>query len=164
MTTQGWTIVALASSATAGLLAVGLLFVLAGDRRRRRLARPNWERMLTDNDYFRLSVSRVLQARGYHVKGFRVMRDPLERQDRQILFALVKKGEIYAAVCFRWAVPITSEIISHFGESLAATKASRGMIVTTSWFTDAAKVAAHELPVELLNGDQLQIWMDSIWS
>jgi Restriction endonuclease len=163
MTIEQWRGVAVVASIFAGLLALGLLIVLRVDRQRRIAARPNWERMLADTRYFRESVWRIFRARGYKVQWARAFNDPIERQQREVVFALNYRGELVAALCGQWVIPITSEIITRFEKALATTQAQRGMIVTTSWFTDAAKEAARGLPVELHDGEQLTAWIQEIW-
>lgn len=79
------------------------------------------------------------------------------------MFALTQRGELVAALCGRWVIPITSEVITRFQQALATTQAKRGMIVTTSYFTDAAKAAAIGLPVELYDREQLAEWITGIW-
>jgi|SRR5579859_6927993 len=147
-----------------GLTGIGLLIVLRWERKKRQAARPNWQRMMADTAYFRQSVWRIFRARGYKVKWARVFVDPIERQPREVVFALTYRGELVAALCGRWVIPITSEIITRFQEALGTTQAKRGMIVTTSYFTDAARAAAIGLPVELHDGKQLAEWMADIWA
>jgi Restriction endonuclease len=163
MSVEQWRGVALAASVLAGLIALGLLIVLRLDRRRRLAARPSWERMLADPDYFKQSVWRILRARGCKVRWARGYDDSIERQPREVVFALIHRGELVAALCGRWVIPITSEIITRFDRALATTRARRGMIITTSWFTDAAIEAAQGRPVELLDGKQLAAWIEDIW-
>lgn len=164
MTAEDWRNVALVASVFAVLIALALLIVLRLDRRRRLAARPDWARMLADTDYFRQSVWRIFRARGYKVQWARAFNDPIERQEREVVFALTRRGELVAALCGRWVIPITSEIITRFDKALATTQARRGMIVTTSYFTDAAKDAARGLPVELHDGQQLAAWIEDIWA
>jgi HJR/Mrr/RecB family endonuclease len=143
--------------------ALGLLILLRWDRRRRLATRPEWARMLADTDYFKQSVWRIFRARGYKVQWARAFNDPIERQPRDVVFALTWRGELVVAVCGRWVIPITSDVITRFQQALATTQAKRGMIVTTSFFTDAAKAAAIGLPVELHDREQLARWMTEIW-
>ena len=147
----------------AGTAALGLLLLLRWDRARRLATRPNWERMLADTEYFKQSIWRIFRARGYKVQWVRVVTDPIERQEREMVFALMQRGELSVALCGRWVIPITSEIVTRYQKALATTKAKRGMIVTTSWFTDAAKSAAFGLAVELHDGRQLEEWIEDIW-
>jgi len=157
-------VVVVAVALMIALTAISLLIVLRLDRQRRLAARPNWERMLADPIYFKQSVWRILRARGYKVQWARGYDDPIERQPREVVFALSHRGELVAALCGRWVIPITSEIITRFDQALATTHARRGMIVTTSWFTDAAIDAAQGKPVELLDGKQLAQWIAEIWA
>jgi len=143
---------------------MGLLVLLRNQRQARMNARPNWARMLADTSYFKQSVWRVFRARGYQVQWAKVFTDPIERQQREVVFALTIRGELVAALCGRWVIPITSEIITRFEDALTTTQAHRGMIVTTSHFTDAAKAAAVGRPVELCDGDQLSEWIEDIWA
>jgi len=154
----------IALSTLAGIGAAGLLLLLRWDRRRRLAARPVWARMLAEPKYFQQSVWRIFRARGYQVQWARAFNDPIERQPREVVFALTQRGELVVALCGRWVIPITSEIVTRYRQALATTKASRGMIVTTSYFTDAAREAAHGLPVELHDGQQLAEWIRDIWA
>jgi len=164
MSIDSWRTVALLAAVLAGLIAAGLLLLLRWDRRRRLAARPDWARMLADSDYFKQSVWRIFRARGYRVEWARAFNDPIERQEREVVFALTRRGELVAALCGRWVIPITSEIITRFEKALATTQAQRGMIVTTSYFTDAARAEAAGLPVELHDGRQLAEWIEDIWA
>jgi len=163
MTIEQWRDLAVLASVCAGLLALGLLFLLRWDWRRRLAVRPEWARMLADTNYFKQSVWRIFRARGYKVQWARTFIDPIERQPREVVFALTHRGELVAALCGRWVIPITSEVITRFDQALATTQAKRGMIVTTSVFTEAAKTAGIGLPVELYDGEQLAKWIGEIW-
>lgn len=164
MTPTDWRDVALVASVFAGLIALGLLLVLGLDRQRRLAARPDWDRMLADPEYFRQSVWRILRARGYQVKWARVFDDPIERQPREVVFALTQRGQLVAALCGRWVIPITSEVITRYHAALTTTQAQRGLIITMSWFTDAAREAARGFPVELHDGHDLADWIEDIWA
>lgn len=153
----------LLASAFLAITAGVLLFGLRWDRRRRALSRPDWQRMLADTTYFRNACWRIFRARGFEVQWARVFNDRIERQPREVVFALKHRGELVVALCGRWVIPITSEVITRYERALATTQARRGMIVTTSWFTDAAKAAAIGLPVELHDAHQLVEWMQAIW-
>lgn len=153
----------LAALVAAWLVALGLLLLLIREgRRRRQLARPDWNRMLADADYFRRSVMSLLQSRGYKVIRFGVFDDPLERQPREVVFALTRKGEIYAALAGRWVTPITSEMITRFEAGLKSTNAHAGLIIVTSYFSHAALERARGLPVELIDGDGMREWIQQI--
>ena len=117
MTIEQWRGVAVVASTFAGLIALGLLILLRVDRQRRQAARPNWERMMADTTYFRQSVWRIFRARGYKVQWARVFTDTIERQPREVVFALTHRGELVAALCGRWVIPITSEIITRKHEN-----------------------------------------------
>src|SRR5262245_42340651 len=114
MTLDDWRTVALVVSPLAGVVALALLLVLRWDRKRRLAQRPDWARMLADTKYFQQSVWRILRARGYQVEWARTMQDPIERQPREVVFALTYRGELVAALAGRWVIPITSEIITRF--------------------------------------------------
>lgn len=157
-------IVAVVASVFTGLIAIGLLILLRWERKRRLAIRPDWARMLADTNYFKQSVWRIFRARGYKVQWARAIVDSIERQPREVVFALTQRGELVAALCGRWVIPITSEVITRFERALATTQAKRGLIVTTSYFTDAAKAAAVGLPVELCDGQQLAEWITDIWA
>src|SRR5258708_34032337 len=110
-------------AAALALTALGLLIVLRVDRQRRQAARPNWQRMMADTTYFRQSVWRIFRARGYKVRWAKAFVDPIERQPREVVFALTYRGELVAALCGRWATPITSEIVTRLTRGLTTTKA-----------------------------------------
>ncbi len=164
MTNEVWRGVAIVAGALAALTAIGLLIILQRDRKQRALARPNWERMLAEPRYFRDSCWRIFRAQGYQIAWARGFPDPIERQEREVVFLLRWHGEMIVALCGRWVIPITSEIVTRYRAALATTPARRGMIVTTSWFTDAAKDAARGLPVELHDGQQLAVWIRDFWA
>jgi hypothetical protein len=132
-------------------------------RRRRRKLRPEWARMLADTDYFHKSISRILAARGYQVERSWVITDPIERQAREVVLAVRRRGVPHAALCGRWVIPITSEVVARFEAALASTHARRGLIVTTSHFTEAAVQKAAGYPVELVDGEELKAWIREIW-
>lgn len=158
-----WRTVAIVASALAGLMALGLLILLGRERQRRLRARPVWARMLAEPRYFRDSIWRIFRARGYRVEWARVLRDPIDRQEHEVIFALRSRGELVLALCGRWVIPITSEVITRYQKALATTPASRGIILTTSHFTDAAREAARGLPIELHDAGELGAWIESIW-
>ncbi len=151
----------LIAAAVIGL--AGLVWLVADYRRKRQARRPNWQRMLADTPYFRQSMQRIFTARGYEVLQWWEFRDPIERQVREVVFALRKRGHLYAALCGRWVIPITSEVITRFEKALKTTQAAAGLIVTTSYFSDAALERARGLPVELHDGDTLLGWIGELW-
>lgn len=117
--------------------------------------------MLAETDYYRQALSQLFRQRGYTVMGSWVMRDPQEREPREILFSLRKNSTVYAALCVRWVVPVTSDVIERFEGALAATRAETGMIVTTSTFTPAALERARGLPVQLFERRDVLEWIAS---
>jgi len=125
--------------------------------------RPDWRLMLNDVDYFRRALARLFMARGYLVRGNWVHQDPLDETPREVIFALERGGTRYAALCVRWIVPVTSDVIGRFEQSLPATQANVGMIVTTSIFTDGALERARGLPVELYDREILLKWIELAW-
>jgi hypothetical protein len=126
--------------------------------------RPEWRLMLADMDYFRRALARLFTARGYAVRGQWVHHDPLDETPREVMFALERSGTRYAALCVRWIVPVTSDVIGRFERSLPDTRADVGMIVTTSVFTDGALERARGLPIELVDRDHLRSWIELAWS
>lgn len=156
-------LVGLAALALAALVLMAMLWLLRSYRLRRQLARPAWPRMLAETNYFRHAMVRILLARGYTVLRWWEIKDPIERQTREIVFALKRGDQLHAALAGRWVIPITSEVITRFEKAMVTTKASSGMIVTTSYFSDAARARAAGLPVELHDGAQLQKWIAQIW-
>ena len=163
LTEVEWRAVGLSALIAAGVSAAALLALLAWLRRRRELARPVWHSMLADTEYFQQSMVRVFQAKGYRVLRSWSVQDRIERQEREVVLALSKRGETHAALCGRWVIPITSEIVSRFENALAQTQARQGWIVTTSYFTPAAKAQAESYEVELVDGAALQKWITEIW-
>jgi restriction endonuclease Mrr len=91
--------------------------------------------------------------------------DPIERQQREVVPALSRRSVSHAALCGRWVISIAPEVVTRFEEALAQTPAQRGMIVTTSHFTDAARerAGATAYEVDLVDGDGLQRWIEEIW-
>lgn len=160
----GWRTVGLVALGLAGLAALVLLLLLRELRRRSALARPAWPRMMAETPYFHRALQRVFRARGYRIEQTWPIRDPIERQTREIVFALVdRRGRRLAALCGRWVIPITSEVISRFENALATTRADAGLIVTTSEFTTAARERAAGRPVQLYDGADLRRWLFEIW-
>ena len=125
--------------------------------------RPEWRRMLSDVDYFQQAMAKLFAARGYSVQGLWVHQDPLDETPREVIFALERGGTRYAALCVRWIVPVTSEVIGRFEQSLPSTQADIGMIATTSIFTAGALERAHGLRLELYDREQLQKWIEAAW-
>ena len=152
---------------TALLAALGLaaLAALAVPllRRRRRMATPNWQRLVADTDYYRRVLGVVFPAQGYQVGGYRIFQDPLEEEPREILYSLRRDGRLYAALCVRWIVPVTSEVVGRFEQALRTTRAGQGLIVTTSVFTEAARERARGLPVDLYDREALGEWIRVVW-
>jgi hypothetical protein len=125
--------------------------------------RPDWRLMLGDVDYFQQAMAKLFAARGYAVHGLWVHQDPLDETPREVMFALERGGTRYAALCVRWIVPVTSDVIGRFEQSLPATQADIGMIATTSIFTDGALERARGLRVELYDREHLQKWIAFAW-
>lgn len=151
-----------AALAVLGVAALGLLALLLM-RRRMWLAPPEWPRLTADTDYFRRVLGVLLPAQGFQVGGYQVFHDPLEEAPRTILFSLRKDGTLYAALCVRWIVPVTSDIIGRFEQALAHSQADRGLIVTTSVFTEAARERARGLPVTLYDREDVGQWIEAAW-
>jgi len=125
--------------------------------------RPDWRLMLDDEDYFRQALARLFLSRGYLVRGDWVHQDPLDETPREVMFALERGGTRFAALCVRWIVPVTSDVIGRFEQSLPATQANVGMIVTTSIFTEGALERARGLPVELYDREHILKWIEQTW-
>lgn len=145
-----------------GLALLALLGLLLM-RRRRSMAPPEWQRVLADTEYFRRVLSRVFPARGYQVTGYRLYQAPRDEQPRELVFALRKEGVLYAALCVRWIVPVTSDVVGRFEQALAASKAEQGLIVTTSLFTEAARERARGLPLALYDREDVGAWIGEVW-
>ena len=125
--------------------------------------RPDWRLMLNDVEYFQQAMSKLFAARGYMVRGLWVHHDPLDETPREVIFALERGGTRYAALCVRWIVPVTSDVIGRFEKSLPATEADIGLIATTSIFTDGALERARGLRLELVDRNELQKWIALAW-
>jgi HJR/Mrr/RecB family endonuclease len=54
-------------------------------------------------------------------------------------------------------------VIGRFEQSLPASRADVGIIVTTSIFTDGALERARGLPVELYDRDHILKWIEQAW-
>jgi hypothetical protein len=144
------------------LAALALLAVLMV-RRRGHMAAPEWPRLMADTDYYRRMLSVVFPVQGYVVGGYQVYQAPQEEAPREIVFSLRKDGVLYAALCVRWIVPVTSDIVGRFEQALNASKASQGLIVTTSIFTEGARERARGLPVVLVDREELEAWIRAVW-
>jgi hypothetical protein len=146
-------------------LGLATLLVLSGllMRRRARMALPEWQRLVADTDYYRRVLNIVFPTQGYQVGGSRVFHDPLEEEAREIVYSLRKDGHLYAALCVRWIVPVTSDVVGRFEQALATSRADQGMIVTTSVFTEAARERARGLPVALYDREDLGRWIEAVW-
>ena len=125
--------------------------------------RPDWRFMMGDADYFRRGLTRLFTARGYAVRADWVHQDPLDETPREVIFALERGGTRYTALCVRWIVPVTSEVIGRFEQSLPATHADVGIIVTTSIFTDGALERARGLRMELYDREHIRKWIEQAW-
>jgi HJR/Mrr/RecB family endonuclease len=148
-----------------GLVLGAAVAVLAGAmalamHARARRRRPIWRRMLNEVDYFRQALAQLFAAQGYVVHGHWTHQDPLDETPREVVFALEKAGTLYAALCVRWLVPVTSEVIGRFEQALATTRAEVGIIVTTSVFTEGALQRAKRLPVVLYDRTHVMKWID----
>ena len=145
-----------------GLLA--LMLIRLTPRMQLRLGgRADWRFMLADAEYFRRALALLFAARGYTVRGLQIHHDPLDEAPREVVFALEREGTRYAALCVRWIVPVTSEVVARFVASLAGARADIGIIVTTSIFTDGALERARGLPLELYDREHLQQWIEHAW-
>jgi hypothetical protein len=160
MTVPQLLLLALAFAAALAVLALLLTLMLRAAAQRRR---PIWRRMLNDVEYFRDSLEAVFRRQGYAIQGRWVHQDPLDETPREVVFALEKAGTHYAALCVRWLLPVTSDVISRFDQALATTRAEIGIIVTTSVYTDAALERARGRPVELYDRDHVQRWIAQAW-
>jgi hypothetical protein len=125
--------------------------------------RPDWRHMLTDCDYFRHAMERLFAGRGYMVRGHWQHQDAMDETPREVMFALERGGTRYAALCVRWIVPVTSDVVARFEQSLPATRANVGMLITTSIFTDGALERARGLPVELYDREHILKWIELLW-
>jgi restriction endonuclease Mrr len=92
-----------------------------------------------------------------------VHQDPLDETPREVMFALERGGTRSAALCVRWIVPVTSDVIGRFEQSLPATRAGVGVLVTTSVFTDGALERARGLPDELYDQEHILKWIEQAW-
>src|SRR5437870_10986536 len=145
-----------------GVLALSVIRMSPGMQLRLG-GRPEWRLMLGDVDYFQQAMAKLFAARGYAVQGLWVHQDPRDETPREVIFALERGGTRYAALCVRWIVPVTSDVIGRFEQSLPATQADIGMIATTSIFTDGALERARGLRVELYDREHLQKWIALAW-
>lgn len=144
------------------LIAIGLI-ALRANARPRGLARPQWDRMCAEIDYFRKALHHIFKAQGYKVSGYSILQEKYEREAFLVLFALRKGDVIYCVLCTRWFVPVTSDIIERFEKAMASTRARQGMIVTTSIFSPAALDRAKGLPVTLADRTDVAKWIEEVW-
>lgn len=150
--------IALAVLVAAVLAELILLALLPAARERRR--RPRWPLMLVDMDYFRRTLERLFADHGFAIQGYWIHQGQQDETAREVVFALERGGTHYAALCVRWVVPVTSEVIAQFEQALSATGADMGVIVTTSIFTQGALERARGLPVELYDWAYIQNWIE----
>ena len=160
MTHSQLLLIALVLAAALAALALLLALMMRARLRRRR---PVWRRMLSDSEYFRASLVTLFQRQGYAVHGHWIHQDPLDETPREVVFALERAGTRYAALCVRWLVPVTSDVIGRFDRALATTQAHVGIIVTTSVYTEGALERARVAPVELYDRNHLQRWIAQAW-
>jgi hypothetical protein len=144
------------------LIGLALMFGMR-PRARARRRRAVWRQMLNEIEFFREALERIFRAQGYAVRGHWVHQDPLDESPREVVFALERAGTRYAALCVRWLVPVTSEVIGRFDAALAETHAHIGIIVTTSVYTEAALERARGLPVELYDRGHVRRWIARGW-
>lgn len=144
-------------------LALGLAFLLF-DQRRRLQRRPVWERMLASTRDFTNAMRQLFVAQGYVVVHSRALPDPTEDEPRDVVFELRRGRQTYMALCGRWVIPITSDQITRFEQALATVPSAGGLIVTTSFFSEAALERAQQLArVTLYDGEQVRVWLDEYW-
>ena len=103
---------------------------------------------------FERVVGRSLEAQGYdveHVGG---------RGDQGIDLVGKRGTEFVAVQCKRYG---TSEVTPHqvreFLGAIVAARATRGVLVTTSMFTHAARIAANGQPIEFVDQKGLAAWL-----
>lgn len=144
------------------LIIIGLIAVRQISKPR-GLARPDLDRMRADHTYFRRALHRIFQERGYKITGWKVLKDPLDREPRELVFALRRGESLYCVFCLRWVEPVTSDAIERLEKARKLTRARYGFIVTTGNYTPAAMAQASGLSLELFNRDDIVQWIDSIW-
>lgn len=145
-------------------LAIGLVYLVLDAPGRRRRARPSWARLMADTDYLQSVLNAIFQFQGYTVLRCLPLPDPHEREVRDLVFELHRDGLTIAALCGRWVIPITSEIVTRFQTALVLVQAGGGMIVTTSSFTEAAIERARLLAgVTLHDGAAIRKWIAELW-
>jgi HJR/Mrr/RecB family endonuclease len=152
--------IVLAVLVAAVLVELILLALLPAARAAERWRRPRWPQMLVDMDYFRRVLERLFSDHGFAIQGYWIHQGRQDETPREVVFALERGGTHYAALCVRWVVPVTSEVIAQFEQALATTAADEGVIVTTSIFTQAALERARGLPVELYDWTYIQNWIE----
>jgi hypothetical protein len=115
-----------------------------------------WERLQGDHDYFCVALTHLFEVEGYQVLDQRVYRDPREEVTRECGFMLRRDSQQHIALGLRQDLVVTSDVVGRLGRVVQAGQADAGLIVTTSFFTDAAAQAARCLPLSLY--DRQQLW------
>ncbi len=153
---------ALALVGLAVVMGLGIGNYLAPARRKR--VRPDWQRLMVSTQYFQRVLHEIFEAEGFTVVRCVALTDVGERDPRELVFELHRGGDVFAALCGRWVIPITSEIVTRFQSALVVVKASGGMIVTTSYFSVSAVNRARQLgSLTLYDGAAVHGWIKQHW-
>jgi restriction endonuclease Mrr len=107
-----------------------------------------------DPTRFEALVGRALERRGFRVAHHG------GRGDEGVDLLATKGGDTVAVQCKRYdSVPITPNQIREFLGAMVGAQASRGVFVTTSTFSDAARAFAARQNMELVDSPILVSWL-----
>lgn len=115
-----------------------------------------WERLEGEHDYFCAALAHLFGAAGYQVLDQRVHQAPREEVVHECGFVLRRDGQRHFALGLRQDLVVTTDVIGRLGRVVQTGQAEAGLIVTTSFFTDAAAQAARYMPLRLY--DRQQLW------
>ena len=115
-----------------------------------------WERLEGEHDYFCAALTHVFEAAGYQVLDQRVHRAPQEEVVSECGFVLRRDGQQHLALGIRQDLVVTTDVIGRLNRVVRTVQAESGLIVTTSFFTEAAAQAAHCQPITLY--DRHELW------
>ena len=118
-------------------------------------ARADWARLESDHNYFCRLLSELFTRNGYQVLELRVYQDPRDEVARECGVVLQRDGKRCVGLGLRQDLVVTSDVVGRLGRSLRPARAAAGLVITTSFFTDAAVEAARGLSIRLYNRHQL---------
>ena len=98
-----------------------------------------------------------LVAEAYRRKGFRVIENIGGGADGGVDIRLEKHGQVHLVQCKNWKnQKIAVNVVREMFGIMTAEKASRIIVICSGYFTQDAKNFAANLPIELIDGRQLE--------